>query len=97
MSVFLVFLFYRVFKHFSAMGVQKHHKKPCTKRSCRILFRNKSTSTQVLVLGVSRRGEFENTTKQYRKHKPSPGPFWPLTRPPTTGVADLFLFKGPLI
>jgi hypothetical protein len=36
MSVFpRFFLFYRVFGCFSAMGVQKHHKKLCTKYSCR--------------------------------------------------------------
>ena len=44
MSVFpRLFLFYRVFRCFLAMGVQKHYKKRLTKKSCRKLFTKKST------------------------------------------------------
>ena len=43
-SVFpLLFLFYRVFRCFLAMGVQKHYKKRFTKKSCRKVFTKKST------------------------------------------------------
>jgi hypothetical protein len=39
-SAFFVLSRFRVF---SAMGVQKHYKKRCTKRSCRKVFTKKST------------------------------------------------------
>jgi hypothetical protein len=38
-----LFLFYRVFRCFFAMGVQKHYKKTLTKKSCRKVFTKKST------------------------------------------------------
>ena len=104
MSVFpRFFWFYRVFGCFSAMGVQKHHKKRFAKKSCRKVFTKSSTKNpKPTFLGLfyhvfgrfSVRGA-QNTTQIYRKNKSDPIPF-SYSDPPTHHGGHRFFFAGPL-
>jgi hypothetical protein len=88
------FLFYRVFRCFLAMGVQKHNKKRLTKKSCRKLFTKKSTNkSQTDVFSIffyhvfgrfSVRGVQKHDKKISKKNLTSPGTFWPPRNQPTT-------------
>jgi hypothetical protein len=96
----LTFWFYRVFGCFSAMGVQKHHKKGFTERSCRKVFTKKSTKNPKPIFPrffchvfgrFSVRAGQKHDKRNTREINPTLVLFWPLTYPPTTGVTDLFL------
>jgi hypothetical protein len=106
MSVFpRLFMFYRVFGCFSAMGVQKHYKKRFTKKivskSFYKTFDQKSKNRLFLVFCLSRfwaflEGRSKTRLKKYRK-KSDPSPF-SYSDPPTHHGGHRFVFfAGPLI
>jgi hypothetical protein len=73
------------------MGVQKHKKRKLPKnqpKKSKLFF---CRFCLITFLGFSRRGEFENTTKQFEQKCLTVPLFWPLTHLPITGVPG-FLF-----
>jgi hypothetical protein len=108
MSVFpRLLLFYRIFGCFSAMGVQKHCKKRFAKKIVSKSFYKKidqkSKTDFFTIFCLSRFWVFlaeessKTLQKKYRKKiNLTLVLFWPLTHPPTTGVADLFFNWRPL-
>jgi hypothetical protein len=106
-SFFSIFLFYRIFECFSAMGVQKHYRKRfSTKKRVEKFLQNNRQKTKESktdffydffnrVFGrFSVRGVQKHDKKNIEKNLTLVR-FWPLTHPPTTGVTDFF-FAGPL-
>jgi hypothetical protein len=99
------FLFYRVFRRFLAMGVQKHYKKRLTKKSCRKLFTKKSTrKSQTDFFSIffyhvfgrfSVRGVQKHDKKISKKNLTSPGTFLaseePTNNQPRRGPSLFFL------
>ena len=101
MSVFpRLFLFYRIFGCFSAMGVQKHYKKHFAKQIVSKSFYKKfdqKSKTDFFsnffyhVFGrFSMRGVQKHDKKNIEKINLTPVLFRTLTHPPTTGVTDFF-------
>jgi hypothetical protein len=100
-----LFLFYRVFRFFLAMGVQKHYKKRFTNKSCRKVFQKIDQKIQnrlfldfflITYLDVSRWGEFKNTTKKSpKKIWPTLVLFWPPRNQPTRSRSVTFFFECP--
>jgi hypothetical protein len=101
MSVFpRLFLFYRVFGCFSAMGVQKHNKKCCTKKivskSFYKKFDQKSKTDFFSIFFDHVFGRFsmrgvQNTIKNIEQINLTLVLFRTLTHPPTPGFTDFFL------
>jgi hypothetical protein len=97
-----LFLFYRVFGCFSAMGVQKHYKKRFTKKivsqSFYKKFDQKSKTDFFSKFILSRfwafldEGSSKTRPKKDRKNKSDPSPF-SYFDPPTTGVTDFFFWR----
>jgi hypothetical protein len=85
------------------MGVQKHNKKRFTRKSCRKKNSkkiDKKSKTDFCRFVLSRFWAFpgegsSKTPLNKSKNNLTLVLFWPLTHPPTTGVADFF-FAGPL-
>jgi hypothetical protein len=112
MSVFPRFLlFYRVFEYFSAMGVQKYHKnfvqknrvekrKGFTKNSIKKSKADFVSNCFITFLGVSRRGEFENSIQKISKKCLRPWSFfglWPSHLPlALPRGSPTFVLAGPL-
>jgi hypothetical protein len=85
-------LFYRILGGFLAMGLQKHYKKRCAKKSRRKVFAknrqenpNRFFKQLTTFWGFSWRGEFENTTEKRSKKCLALSLFWPLIYQRTTG------------
>ena len=107
MSVFpRLFLFYRVFGCFSAMGVQKHYKKRFAKKIVSKSFykkfdqKSKTDFFSIFFYHVfgrfSVRGVQKHDKKISKKINLTLVLFRTLTHPPTTGVTDfLFVFAAP--
>jgi hypothetical protein len=106
MSVFpRLFLFYRVFGCFSAMGVQKHYKKTFCKKNHVEKFlqkiRPKIQNRLILEKKLSRfwafldEGSSKTRLKKYRKNKSDPSPF-SYFDPPTHHGGHRFFFGLPL-
>jgi hypothetical protein len=100
-----LFLFYRVFGCFSAMRVQKHHKKRCAKTSCRkVLSKKSGKKIQSRFFSIFLHHAFERfSVRGVQKHdfkkntgkKSDPGPFL-ASDPPTHHGGHRFVFNRPL-
>jgi hypothetical protein len=80
----------------SSKTQQKTFCKKVVSKSLYKKFNQKSKTDFLSILFLSRfwaflgEGSKKTPFKKYRENKSDPGPFWPLTHPPTTGVTDLF-------
>jgi hypothetical protein len=101
-----LFLLYRVFRCFLAMGVQKHYKKCFTKKSCRKVFqkkRPKKSKTDFFsicfyhVFGrFSVRGAQKHDKKTSKKNLTNPGTFLAPEEPTNHVKVRHFFFECPL-